>query len=381
MCGSSIGAWTRAAIVAGSAAGGVEAFGHPITPFKLECPLWYVQVGLEVNPTFGPHSFNFVIGPCPILPPPPAVLYWSTPATMSLVGLTIRAQGNSTHMFAPHAGEAVPAATWNFNIAVAAPGPPFGARERRVRTRLQHPGGTHVDAYGAVVGGLVGTVVGPSLAPIFVIIHGSVGRHIDNSIPPSFDPIHGGGHLTPPTGIPSPGNQDFPVGELLTVIDANTSMATMLLIIEGMSSSSVTSIQIRDSVSLITFAELLPQMQAHALGSQETAWVLTDSPLGLVAANTIAAGHGQMVVKFSPAVHPDAQIMGPIVLTTCPADMNGDDQVDDTDFVRFAHDYDVLICDDPAMPPNCPSDLNGDGSVDDVDFVLFAGAYDELVCA
>lgn len=370
----------RAALLAGSVTGIAGAIAHPLTPFKLDCPLWYIQVGLEVNPAFGPHPFLPVASFCPIVGTPPGP-YWSTPATMTLAGLTIRAQGSSTHVFAPHAGEIVPGGTFNFNIAVAAPGPPFGARERRVRARIQHPAGTHVDAYGAVVGGLVGTVVGPSLAPIFVIIHGSVGRHIDNSIPPSFDPIHGGGHLDPPSRVPSPGNQDYPTGVCVTVIDPNTSMATMLVVVEGMSSSSVTSIQIRDSISLLPLMELKPQMQAQFLGSQETAWVLKDNPLSPPSIDAISAGHGQMVVKFSPTVHPDGQIVGAIQLTTCPADFNRDDLVDDTDFVLFAHDYDVLVCDDPVMTSNCPSDLNGDGLVDDQDFVKFADSYDQFLCA
>lgn len=64
----------------------------------------------------------------------------------------------------------------------------------------------------------------------------------------------------------------------------------------------------------------------------------------------------------------------------CPGDLNGDRVVEDTDFVIFAGSYDVLLCDDPAMPSNCASDLNFDGWVDDQDFVLFASAYDELMC-
>ena len=42
--------------------------------------------------------------------------------------------------------------------------------------------------------------------------------------------------------------------------------------------------------------------------------------------------------------------------------------------------FHILDCADPAMPPGCPADLNGDGFVDDSDFVLFAGAYNNLLC-
>ncbi len=64
----------------------------------------------------------------------------------------------------------------------------------------------------------------------------------------------------------------------------------------------------------------------------------------------------------------------------CPADLNGDNQVDDADFVLFAGAYNILDCADPAMPAGCPADLNGDGVVDDADFVAFVAAYNELVC-
>lgn len=64
----------------------------------------------------------------------------------------------------------------------------------------------------------------------------------------------------------------------------------------------------------------------------------------------------------------------------CPADTNGDRQIDDADFVSFAGAYDMLDCSDGGMPLRCPSDLNRDGLVDDADFVLFASAYDALLC-
>ncbi|MBY0112945.1 MAG: hypothetical protein K2Y21_08995 [Phycisphaerales bacterium] len=64
----------------------------------------------------------------------------------------------------------------------------------------------------------------------------------------------------------------------------------------------------------------------------------------------------------------------------CPADLNGDQQVDDADFVVFAAAYNILDCTDPSMPVGCPADLNIDGFVDDADFVIFATAYNELLC-
>jgi len=58
--------------------------------------------------------------------------------------------------------------------------------------------------------------------------------------------------------------------------------------------------------------------------------------------------------------------------TPCPADMNLDSLVDDTDFVSFASAYDEYTS--PL------GDFNDDGFTDDSDFVLFAGAYDNFTC-
>jgi len=62
----------------------------------------------------------------------------------------------------------------------------------------------------------------------------------------------------------------------------------------------------------------------------------------------------------------------------CPADLNCDEQVDDSDFVIFLAAYNILDCNE--MLPDCPADLNRDLGVDDADFVIFLGAYNELVC-
>ncbi len=64
----------------------------------------------------------------------------------------------------------------------------------------------------------------------------------------------------------------------------------------------------------------------------------------------------------------------------CRADLNSDDLVDDSDFVIFARAYDILDCEDSAMPAGCPADLNADRFVDDHDFVIFATAYDAFLC-
>lgn len=68
------------------------------------------------------------------------------------------------------------------------------------------------------------------------------------------------------------------------------------------------------------------------------------------------------------------------IQASCPGDLNGDQYVDDADFVIFAAAYELLDCTDPGMPAGCPSDLNADLYVDDSDFVMFAAAYEALIC-
>lgn len=64
----------------------------------------------------------------------------------------------------------------------------------------------------------------------------------------------------------------------------------------------------------------------------------------------------------------------------CATDMNGDLFVDDADFSVFIQQYNLLACEDPAMPNNCSADFNQDSVVDDTDFVIFVGEYNQLVC-
>ncbi len=65
----------------------------------------------------------------------------------------------------------------------------------------------------------------------------------------------------------------------------------------------------------------------------------------------------------------------------CPADLNRDNLVEDTDFVTFVTQYDALECGTAGMTGGCSGDFNFDGVVDDSDFVIFAIAYDQLVCS
>lgn len=64
----------------------------------------------------------------------------------------------------------------------------------------------------------------------------------------------------------------------------------------------------------------------------------------------------------------------------CVGDLNQDGLVDDTDFVDFLAQYNVLDCADEAMPNFCSADLDSDGFVDDADFVKFLVGYNNLLC-
>ncbi|MBY0113504.1 MAG: hypothetical protein K2Y21_11820 [Phycisphaerales bacterium] len=85
----------------------------------------------------------------------------------------------------------------------------------------------------------------------------------------------------------------------------------------------------------------------------------------------IGEGYGTFDLGFEAAFE---------YVSGCPADINNDGLVDDSDFQLFAVAYDTLECMDPTMPAGCPSNLNADLFVDDADFSVFAIAYDTLIC-
>lgn len=69
-----------------------------------------------------------------------------------------------------------------------------------------------------------------------------------------------------------------------------------------------------------------------------------------------------------------------LVSTCCPADLNYDSLVDDSDFQLFIVAYDRLVCAGEDAIPGCPSDQNRDAVVDDADFSLFLIGYNALEC-
>jgi len=64
----------------------------------------------------------------------------------------------------------------------------------------------------------------------------------------------------------------------------------------------------------------------------------------------------------------------------CVCDVTSDGFVDDSDFLVFVIQYDVLVCDSVEMRMSCVCDYNDDGYVDDGDFIRFVDAYNTLIC-
>ena len=86
------------------------------------------------------------------------------------------------------------------------------------------------------------------------------------------------------------------------------------------------------------------------------------------AASSFPSGDGVAGLSAAPA----ALLRFTVQPGSCPADLNADTMVDDSDFVIFAAAYNELI--------TMAADFTGDGVTDDSDFVLFADAYNTLIC-
>jgi len=100
----------------------------------------------------------------------------------------------------------------------------------------------------------------------------------------------------------------------------------------------------------------------------------------LTIAGTQASDAGDYTIEFDNTCNVATSNAASIAVNTCPGDLNADGFVNDTDFELFVSAYNILLCEDAAIPVGCLSDLNGDGFVDDVDFQIFVLAYDVLVC-
>ena len=275
-----------------------------VVPFKMETPLWYVQVGVVVNPA--PSNYVFA--------PPAGPGLWCTPAEMIVTATSVTARDyplcpgpggvleRTRHDSAPHADDVVPATAWAFDIACPFP-PSFGARETRVRGSRSHPA-SHSDHYMAVVGAMRGTVPGPSVAPRSVAIHGSMGKHMDST------PVKGSSRLEPPSGQPSIPNQDYPMGEVLTMADTNTSELLMLVVLDGVTPGQIGSVVVRQGRTGSALMDLRPMMQVQVIDTELVALSLQSVPVSHVVIDLLASGEAFLEVQTS--AHPDGKIVGSI---------------------------------------------------------------------
>lgn len=292
---------------------------QPIIPVKIETSSWYVQVGLLVNPSNGLHRF---------VNPPSGPGLWCTPAEMILNGSeSIRARDyplcpdsaglpqRTRHDSAPHADDVVPSSPWAFDIARSLPNPGPFAVETRVAGSRPHPGAGHTDLYTAVVGGLLGTVPGPSLAPRFVIIHGSLGKHVTTAPQPGPSPIVGGCHLTPPSGRPSDAGQDYPMGQVTTIVDPAEGKLLLMLVVEGM--TNIVNLHVRNGAGGPIVTDLRPLMQTRQLDQYACLFYVPNMPISPAVAQVLASGNA--VISVPTANHPDGQIVG--TLRVVPTDV------------------------------------------------------------
>lgn len=112
---------------------------------------------------------------------------------------------------------------------------------------------------------------------------------------------------------------------------------------------------------------------------------LRNKTFGALSAPGVAFYHSASMTNRQSAAPTEARVDIPAVIhvgvsAPCPADLNGDEYVNDADFEIFVVAYDLASCDDPSMPEGCPADFNADGFVDDADFGMFVGPYNFVIC-
>lgn len=299
------------------------AQGTQILPFKLESTGWYIQAGMMVNPTVGNHVFT---------DPPAGPGLWCTPALMTNSAEWVAArdyplcpdsQGvlqRTRHDSAPHANDLVPSHPWEFDITCAVPYP-IGAEVTRIAGVRAHPGLDHQDQYAALVGAYRGTAPGPSLAPRYVMIHCSIGRHFatpgggpTNPPPQGSSPMVGGGSLRPPSGQPSFPNQNYPAGELLTSVDPVAGRLLLLLVVEGVSPTNFSNVYLRDGAAGPMLIDLRPLMQMRRLDANALAFAIPDMVIPPNVVQVMASGNAYL--EAITTAHPDGRLVG--ALTVMP---------------------------------------------------------------
>lgn len=131
-----------------------------------------------------------------------------------------------------------------------------------------------------------------------------------------------------------------------------------------------------DSVTIVHDATRTPSNMMWSYRSRRILANSASVTLAFQSTTGAMAGSQGFTTFYGPAIDDVSVVLN----DTCAGDFNGDQLVNDDDFVVFASAYNILDCQDPSMPADCPADLNGDGLVDDGDFSIFVQAYDELVC-
>jgi uncharacterized membrane protein len=128
--------------------------------------------------------------------------------------------------------------------------------------------------------------------------------------------------------------------------------------------------KVPDSSRAVVWRRGLPAINLNTHLSGLSGWVLYEA-VGVSDDGRVVTGTGAFNGQPCSWV---AQLL------FCRSDLNGDDTVDDRDFLAFAASYDEVECSARSMPARCTSDLNSDGLVDDADFVLFAQDYGVGAC-
>lgn len=231
------------------------------------------------------------------------------------------------------------------------------------------------------VGGIAVADVGPGSAGTLIVADGGTVHASNNVQIRPLGVLQGNGTIDCPlqmAGLFQPGLAGAGKISVTGDLDMQPTSRTQIEI------GGATPVSQHDQVVCLEQVMLDGQLEISLIGgfeplSGQTFDVLLSAPSGL--AGTFDSVVGTAIgsdLRFTVEYLSDRVRLA--VVASCPGDLNGDQFVDDADFVIFASAYDILDCADPAMPAGCPADMNSDGVVDDSDFVLFAGAYNELLC-
>jgi hypothetical protein len=98
------------------------------------------------------------------------------------------------------------------------------------------------------------------------------------------------------------------MGELITIVDPQTSRITLVVIVDCVKASDIGSVYVRQGPGGPILFDLKPQMQLHSFDPFGHALAVGDAALPVTVSQAIAAGHTWVSVQV--ASHPDGQITG-----------------------------------------------------------------------